>query len=433
MSKIKLNALSPEEQLDILSRVYIREVTKPVNQWLSSAIRTAGGPYNTQLNMGKAKNMFLSGSIQADDYAYAVNNSKYETNRFSVTGAFYNYLYRSKLIDELRTNYNVDRGVARAYGYVRNYGYEPFYTYMRSAYLPVAPSSIVDMATTYGKTTQVGRILDEEVSTSTITLDDFSKEQIKLVKHHIKRTVFAQMKAEGYSTHDIEPMLEQIDKMRTTPYINKNKTGAPVKKPSKKLEGFLVGIPAATIMDNAPIPPVTVETQAKKVETPKTTATTEVKKSPVNEATGLTLEEELELMRELDESESVIISSTDAYDGSGMPLCRNQKGLYCYPDGSPFRGDTIYDEYGGIYEDLKEGLVYGARERQMMEEEEDSYFGNLVDEEEDNEIRVINGVKYDSKGHMISDGGLTISVEDGYTDDDEKTTRLDKDGPVPQQ
>ena len=138
-------------------------------------------------------------------------------------------------------------------------------------------------------------------------------------------------------------------------------------------------------------------------------------------------------MRELDESESVIISSTDAYDGSGMPLCRNQKGLYCYPDGSPFRGDTIYDEYGGIYEDLKEGLVYGARERQMMEEEEDSYFGNLLDEEEDNEIRVINGVKYDSKGHMISDGGFTISVEDGYTDDDEKTTRLDKDGPVPQQ
>ena len=327
MSKVKLDALSPEEQLDILSRVYIREVTKPINQWLSSAIRTAGGPYNTQLNMGKAKNMFLSGSIQADDYAYAVNNSKYETNRFSITGAFYNYLYRSKLIDELRTNYNVDRGVARAYGYVRNYGYEPFYAYMKSAYLPVAPSSIVDKATTYGKTTQVGHILDEEVSTSTITLDDFSKEQIKLVKHHLKRTVFAQMKAEGYSTHDIEPMLEQIDKMRTTPYINKNKTGAPVKKPSKKLEGFLVGIPAATIMDNAPIPPVTVETSAQKVETPKNTATTEVKKSPVNESTGLTLEEELELMRELDESESVIISSTDAYDGSGMPLCRNQKGL----------------------------------------------------------------------------------------------------------
>ena len=68
MSKIKLNALSPEEQLDILSRVYIREVTKPVNQWLSSAIRTAGGPYNTQLNMGKAKNMFLSGTIKSNIY-----------------------------------------------------------------------------------------------------------------------------------------------------------------------------------------------------------------------------------------------------------------------------------------------------------------------------------------------------------------------------
>ena len=172
MSKIKLNALSPEEQIDVLSRVYIREVTKPVNKWLSGSVRRAGGEYNAQLNMGKVKNMFLSGSMDANDFAYAVGNSKYETNRFSVVGGLYNYIYRSRLIDELRNNYSVERGISRAYGYVRTYGYEEFYTYMKNAFVPTSPSSVVDEATKFGQTSAGKYILDETISTSSITLED---------------------------------------------------------------------------------------------------------------------------------------------------------------------------------------------------------------------------------------------------------------------
>ncbi len=398
MSKIKLNALSPEEQIDVLARVYIRECTKPVNKWLSGAIRKAGGEYNSQLNMGKTKNMFLCGSIDADDYGYSAGNSKYETNRFSVTGAFYNYLYRSKLINELNNDYRVDRGITRAYSYVKSYGYLPFYTYMKSAYIPTSPSSVVDEATRYGQTVKANYILDETVSTGSITLEDFSKDQIKVVKMYIKQQMTKEMSRQGFSTHDIESILQDIDKMRTTPYITKGSTV--VQKPSKRLEGFLISAPT----------PVS--------ESVKTEYQME-QKSQVNEATGLTLAEELELMRELDESESVIVSSTDAYDRDGTPLCRNQKGLYCYVDGSPFRGDMIYDEFGGVYEDLKEGLVYGAKEREMADAEED------LEVVQDDEIRVINGVKYNAQGYMITDGGHVISPEE-YPDEDVKDTQLSK-------
>ncbi len=400
MSKIKLNALSPEEQLDVLARVYIRECTKPVNKWLSGAIRKAGGEYNSQLNMGKTKNMFLCGSIDADDYGYSVGNPKYETNRFSVTGAFYNYLYRSRLINELNNDYRVDRGITRAYSYVKSYGYLPFYTYMKSAYIPAKPSSVVDEATIYGQTSKTAHILDETLSTGSITLEDFSKDQIKVVKTYIKQQMTKEMSRQGFSTHDIESILQDIDRMRTTPYITKGSTV--VQKPSKKLEGFLVSAPTPAAE------PVKVEVKA------ETKVETKVEQKPqVNEATGLTVAEELELLRELDESESVIVTSTDAYDREGTPLCRNQKGLYCYPDGSPFRGDTIYDEFGGIYEDLKEGLVYGAKEREMREAEE----------EQEDEIRIVNGVKYTSKGYMITDGGHVISPEE-YPEEDVRDTQL---------
>ncbi len=419
MSKIKLNALSPEEQIDVLSRVYIREVTKPVNKWLSGSVRRAGGEYNAQLNMGKVKNMFLSGSMEANDFAYAVGNSKYETNRFSVVGGLYNYIYRSRLIDELRNNYSVERGISRAYGYVRTYGYEEFYTYMKNAFVPTSPSSVVDEATRFGQTSAGKYILDETISTSSITLEDFSKEQIAVVKEYMKEKVSKYMQSRGFSTHDIEGVFSHIDRMRTTPYIDKNKGQTEVKKPSKKLEGFLISLPQTDL--------TAIQTEYKVEPTSQAESSKPAVAAPVkNEATGLTLAEELELMRELDESESVIVKSTDAYDSQGTPLCQNQKGLYCYVDGTPFRGDTIYDEYGGVYEDLKTGLVYGAKERAIEEETEDD-IGDLffASQEEDDNVQVVDGVTY-KNGYMVTDGGHVISPEE-YPDEDVEDTKLDKD------
>ncbi len=407
MSKIKLNALSPEEQLDVLSRVYIRECTKPINKWLSGAIRHAGGEYETQLNLGKVKNMFLCGSMRADDYGYAVGNTRYESNRFSTIGGFYNYLYRSRLINELRNDYRVERGISRAYSHVAAYGYTDFYAFVNNAYLPSSPSSVIDEASKGGESIRLGYALDEELSTSSLGLEDFSKDQIAVIKKHIKKSLTKEMTRQGFSAADMETIMEEVDRMRTTPYFDKRKGQPPVKKPSEKLKGFLISEPCNV-----------VDVERVEVKTPVPTPKKEVV-TPVVDVSDEKLEE-LGLIRELDEEESVILYPCDAYDKYGNPLARNQKGLYCNLDGTPFRGDAVYDELGSIYEDLESGLVYGAKERDMDEEDEELA------------IQIVGNTRYTSNGHMIAEDGRPITLENGYTDQDVQDTMLgaEEEGPV---
>ena len=384
MAKTKLSALSPEEQLDVLSRVYIREVTKPINKWLSGSIRRAGGEYDAQLNMGKVKNMFLSGSMAANDFAYAVGNPKYETNRLSVMGSLYNYIYRSRIIDELKNNYSVDRGINRAYGYIRTYGYEEFYTFMKSAFVPTSPTSVIDAGTHYGQTYVNGYILDEEVSTGSISLEDFSKDQIKVIKEYMKSQSEEYMKARGFSKQDIEAVFSHIDRMRTTPVVSKSQTV--VSKPSKRLEGFLISMPQ---------PAITADPVPEKV----------VKPAPPK---GMSQEEFDK--RFIDPNESVIVHSAgDLEDEYRNPICMDQNGNFCYVDGTPFTGSVIKNADGSDY--MRDGVIYD---------------NGIIDEDEEDYFQVVDGVTY-KNGHMMSDGGFTIRVEDGcYTDKDVEDTKLNR-------
>lgn len=360
MQKIKLSDLSTAEQLDVLSRVYIREVTKPINKWLAGSVRKAGGEQSAQLNMGKVKNMFLSGSMEANDFAYAVGNSKYEQNRFSIIGGLYNYIYRSKLIDELKTSYNVEKGVFRAYGYVKTYGYQNFYTYEKTAFVPTVPSSIIDKTMNEAKSRAGRFVLDEGVSTSNIILEDFSKKQIAIIKEYIKEKASTYMRAQGFSEHDIEAVLGHINRMRTSPFVPKSKIYDPVKKPSKKLEGFLISMPQEDL---------TKEVIQNNPHLEQTSS------AVIDKAQEIAIEEKPERTRELDERESVMQSMDDKYDLLG-------------------------DQYA----DIEDAIVYGSIE-------------NLVEEEDEKHI---NGITY-KNGYMVTDGGYVVSPKESPYEDVEDT------------
>lgn len=361
--------LTREERLDILARVYLIEQTTAVNKRLNGAVCGIDF-YNAALLNGQIKNQFLCGTSDLYDAGYSLDKSgKYELNNFSVEGAYFNLMYRKAVLRNLDRTYNVTNAAAAAYGEVRSAGYEPFWEYSsaRHAWIERKPSSVKGSSKYAGMGKPDGLSLSEVRKRNISSLDEFED-----VKKYIETSMIKYMETYGCDEGTMVSVLSDIKRLRAPEIKVKATTKvAPATK-----------VPAGTIMS-----------------------------LPQDDKSMLdkTADEEKELLTEIHNVSKMRgkIEPTDMFDEHGTPLGIDQKGNYCYPDGAKYTGSKTYWEDRGVAHDIESGVVY----------DDPSLSPDLDDYEEDNKAH------FDKDGYMITDGGYRICEEDGFCEDDVRTTR----------
>lgn len=367
MILINIKDLTEEERLDILARAYLIEQATTINKKLNGAVCRIDY-YNAALLNGQIKNQFLCGTSDLYDAGYSLDKSgKYELNNLSVVGAYFNLMYRKTVLSNLDRTYNVKNAAASAYGTVKSAGYLPFWDFSpaKQAWIERRPTSVKGVPSYLGRETADGLSLSEVRKRGILSLDEFEE-----VRKYIETNMIAYMQVQGCDKGTMVSVLSDIKRLPAPEIkVKSTKKVAPAKK-----------VPTGTIMS-----------------------------LPQEDKTMLdkTADEEQELLDEIYATTKNFgkIAPTDMFDEHGTPLGRDQKGNYCYPDGTKFTGDKTYWENRGVAHDIKSGVMYDC-----PEEEEDEYSETPR-------------AHFDENGYMITDGGYRICEEDGFCEDDIKTTR----------
>lgn len=369
-----LKDLPREEQLDILARAYLVEKAKEVNKRLSGIVYHISYG-DVALANGQIKNQFLCGTNNILDAGYSLDKSgRYELENFSTVGALFNYLYRTAVLGNLENNYDIGRATACAYSEVRAAGYTPFWEYYNYAWREMSPISVKGLERYTYRPKAQGLSLSEVRKRSIASLDEFEE-----IRGHIKTEILRYMRAQGCDQGTIDSMMDIVARLPQPEIKIKSKTKV---TPAKNVKGKTI---------------ISLPTEEDKTR---------------SMADGIDKGDEFEQENILEDAKSASLAGklkpTGMIDAKGVAIGLGADGNYYYPDGSRFTDTkTYWEDSRGVAVDTEAGLVYDDTREEDEDEEEQLAF-------------------YDDEGYMISDGGMSITLENGYSDADVEETRKTK-------
>ncbi len=362
--RTKLNDLPRQAQLDILARKYLIEYTTKINKEINKSVYRRDS-YNTSSILSQIKNQFLCGTSDRYNVGYSTNPN-YELDRLSLTGALFYLKYKDGVSTRLKDDYSIDWSIGMAYADIKKAGYVPFwaYDYQRYAWRESFPSSVMNDDFSGNGPKFKGRPLSSVTKRAIASTEEFEE-----VIAYIKTKAEEYMTSRDCDQGTIDSILAFVDTLPKPEIKVKSKTS--VKKP-KAQDATIISLPAS--------PPQSML-------------------DPVEA-------EEAALLKELEGYIATEIRPTGMYDKNGTPLGENAEGNYCYPNGDLYTGTITYWEDGSEAHNIEEGL----------------FFDNDPQEEED--VRIVD-YRYDGEGHLLNEAGGPISVDGGYTDEDEQETKKD--------